>query len=281
MAAREQLLTSPDGTRIWAESAGDASQPAIVFVHGLSCTARGWDAQFADPALLRAFHLVRYEMRGHGRSGKPVDEAAYASDRIAADFKTVCDAFAVVRPIMAGWSLGGAIAVDVVTAYGADYLAGIIYIGGSIVALHYHGPCKHPRISEIIPYSMSPDADQTHVGAELFVDSCVKAPLPYATKLEWMGGFIVQPRLSRHWSINRAQDHTVWEASARGIPVVIIQGTEDEHCVYENMISRAKTVYADVEVHLLEDVGHSPHFERPEVANELMLEWALRKTAAA
>ena len=100
---RVRLLTSADGTRIWAESAGDASKPAIVFVHGLSCTALGWDKQFADPALLKAFHLVRYEMRGHGRSGKPLDEGAYASVRYAEDFKAVCDAFGVVRPILAGW----------------------------------------------------------------------------------------------------------------------------------------------------------------------------------
>ena len=43
--SRIQVLTSPDGTKIWAESAGDPSKPAIVFVHGLSCTALGWDAQ--------------------------------------------------------------------------------------------------------------------------------------------------------------------------------------------------------------------------------------------
>ena len=101
--SRIQVLTSPDGTKIWAESAGDLSKPAIVFVHGLSCTALGWDAQFADPALQCTFHLVRYEMRGHGRSGKPIDEAGYASARLAEDFKTVCDAFGVVRPILAGW----------------------------------------------------------------------------------------------------------------------------------------------------------------------------------
>ena len=97
------MLTSPDGTKIWAESAGDTSKPAIVFVHGLSCTALGWDEQFADVALRHSFHLVRYEMRGHGRSGKPLGAEAYASARIAEDFKTVCDAFGVVRPILVGW----------------------------------------------------------------------------------------------------------------------------------------------------------------------------------
>ena len=97
------MLTSPDGTKLWAESAGDASKPPVVFIHGLLCTALGWDAQFADPELQRSFHLVRYEMRGHGRSGKPLEEADYQSIRIAEDFRTVCEAFGVVQPFMVGW----------------------------------------------------------------------------------------------------------------------------------------------------------------------------------
>ena len=100
---RTRMLTSPDGTPIWAESAGDTTRPALVFVHGLSCTALGWDKQFADPAMQRAFHLVRYEMRGHGRSGKPLEAKDYTSARIAEDFKTVCDAFGVAKPVLVGW----------------------------------------------------------------------------------------------------------------------------------------------------------------------------------
>ena len=100
---RTRMLTSPDGTPIWAESAGDTTRPALVFVHGLSCTALGWDRQFADAALLASFHLVRYEMRGHGRSGKPLEEKDYASIRIAEDFRTVCEAFGLVRPFVVGW----------------------------------------------------------------------------------------------------------------------------------------------------------------------------------
>lgn len=103
MASLEGMLTSPDGTPIWAESNGNTSKPAIVFVHGLSCTALGWDRQFADPALQRDFHLVRYEMRGHGRSGKPLDEQGYESQKIAGDFAAVCEAFGVVKPFLMGW----------------------------------------------------------------------------------------------------------------------------------------------------------------------------------
>ena len=81
----------------------DASKPTIVFIHGLSCTALGLDNQFADAELQTNFHIVRYEMRGHGRSSKPLEETDYESKKIAEDFRTVCEAFGVVKPFMAGW----------------------------------------------------------------------------------------------------------------------------------------------------------------------------------
>ena len=99
----ERSLTSSDGTAIYADATGVPTNTAIVFIHGLSCTALGWEKQFADAALCASFHLVRYEMRGHGRSGKPLEEEGYTSTKIAEDFRTVCEAFGLVKPFIAGW----------------------------------------------------------------------------------------------------------------------------------------------------------------------------------
>ena len=173
-------------------------------------------------------------------------------------------------------SLGGCIAVDVVTAYGPDYISGIIYVGGSVLALNYHPPCKHPLMDELWPVISSLSSDDMSVGAEAFVDSCVKTPLPFDVKLLWMGGFIMQPRAARYWSIRRTQDHTVWEATARRVPVLIVQGKEDVHCLYENMIGIARRIYDDVAVTLMDGVGHSPHFENAAETNSCIGEWAKR-----
>lgn len=166
------------------------------------------------------------------------------------------------------------------TAYGPDYISGVIYIGGSILALYYHPPCKHPRMTELFPIITSLASHDMSGGAEAFVDSCVKEPLPFATKLLWMGGFIMQPPVARYWSIKRNQDHAVWEATARSIPVLIIQGTEDEHCLYHTMIGIAKRVYDNVEVELMDGIGHSPHYESPAKTNRLIAEWVNRLVAS-
>lgn len=103
MADEGTFVTSADGTRLWAQAIGDPSKPAIVFLHGLACTALGFDRQFSDPELLKNLYLVRYELRGHGRSTMWEAPEAYESIRFAEDFKAVCDHFKLVRPILLGW----------------------------------------------------------------------------------------------------------------------------------------------------------------------------------
>jgi pimeloyl-ACP methyl ester carboxylesterase len=46
---------------------------------------------------------VRYDIRGHGRSGKPSTAEAYHSRLFADDFKTVVDAFGLKKPVLVGW----------------------------------------------------------------------------------------------------------------------------------------------------------------------------------
>ena len=103
MAGDERILTSLDGTNIWAEAAGDPANPAVVFIPGLACSALLFDKQFQDQALLDKLYLVRYELRGHGRSGTPEGIEAYAGTLQAEDFRAVCEAFQLRRPWVYGW----------------------------------------------------------------------------------------------------------------------------------------------------------------------------------
>ena len=103
MSNKGQLVTSGDGTKIWAEAAGNPSKPAVVFIHGFSCTALHFSKQFSDPKLLENLHLIRYDVRGHGRSDQPLEAKDYESLRHAEDFKAVIDTFGVEKPFVAGW----------------------------------------------------------------------------------------------------------------------------------------------------------------------------------
>ena len=98
-----RFITSKDGSQIWAEDAGNKNGIPVVFIHGLACTSLVWDMQFKDPALLENLYMVRYELRGHGRSACPMTAEGYIAQRYAEDFVAVCEAFGLVKPFVDAW----------------------------------------------------------------------------------------------------------------------------------------------------------------------------------
>lgn len=168
--------------------------------------------------------------------------------------------------------------MDIVRYYGPDYIAGIIYNGGAILSIKLSGECRHPSMLSLIPRVCSPDAQVAAKSAIPFIDSCFADPssLSFETKMALVGGFGMQPPVVRHYSLKREQDDRVWRERARGIPVLIVQGTEDTHCLYERMIARAKEIYEDVEVKLVKGVGHAPHVEAPQETNRSVLAFIQR-----
>jgi non-heme chloroperoxidase len=119
------------GVRLHVREWGDAQGPPIVFVHGWSQSQQCWSHQVGGP-LARDFHLVTFDLRGHGMSEKPLDVAAYVdAERWADDLAAVIDATGVHRPVVVAWSYGGFVATDYLRAYGEDGIAGVDLVGAA------------------------------------------------------------------------------------------------------------------------------------------------------
>lgn len=98
------------GGRLYYEIAG--SGDPLVFVHGNEGDCRHWDAQFEDFA--KEFRVVRYDVRGFGRSSHPAEGEAYAD---YADLAQLLDHLHIKTAHVAGWSMGSGIAVDFAVAH--------------------------------------------------------------------------------------------------------------------------------------------------------------------
>jgi len=80
----------------------------VVLIHGHSADLRLWEPQ--APALLDAgWRVVRYDVRGHGRSSAPA--TGYDWEHYLADLRALLDHLRVERAHLAGISMGGAIAL--------------------------------------------------------------------------------------------------------------------------------------------------------------------------
>jgi pimeloyl-ACP methyl ester carboxylesterase len=111
-------------------SSGDQANATVLLVHGYPDTHRVWDAVCRD--LSADFHVVRYDVRGAGRSGSPADLAGYRLDRLADDLFAVAGAVSPDRPVhVAGHDWGSIQAWHAVTdARAAGRIASFTTISG-------------------------------------------------------------------------------------------------------------------------------------------------------
>jgi 3-oxoadipate enol-lactonase len=89
------------------EVSGPAGAPVVLLSNSLGSNLTMWDPQVA--ALAERYRVVRYDLRGHGRS--PVPDGPYTLADLAADALALLDRLDVGRAHLAGVSLGGMVSL--------------------------------------------------------------------------------------------------------------------------------------------------------------------------
>jgi len=91
------------GVQIYYEVHGSGTP--LLLSHGYSATSQMWRGQIE--AFSRLYKLITWDMRGHGQSDYPEDQAAYSEDATVDDMAAVLDAVGARDAIIGGLSLGG------------------------------------------------------------------------------------------------------------------------------------------------------------------------------
>jgi pimeloyl-ACP methyl ester carboxylesterase len=92
-----------DGVELYYEVHGQG--PAIILTHGYSATSQMWRGQI--DVLSKDHTLILWDMRGHGQSDYPDDDALYSEAATVADIAALLDAAGARTAIVGGLSLGG------------------------------------------------------------------------------------------------------------------------------------------------------------------------------
>ncbi|GGM43698.1 hypothetical protein GCM10012275_13360 [Longimycelium tulufanense] len=96
MGAVDRWVES-DGVRLAVREEGNRAGPTILLVHGYPDSAALWDPVVRH--LRHRFRIVRYDVRGAGRSGRPAEQDGYRLDRLAADLAAVAREVSPGRPV--------------------------------------------------------------------------------------------------------------------------------------------------------------------------------------
>jgi 3-oxoadipate enol-lactonase len=91
------------GCPIHVEVEGPEHAPVLMLSNSLGTTLHMWDGQV--PAFTQHFRLVRYDRRGHGKSGCP--QGPYTMERLGRDVLAVLDALGIRKINWCGLSMGG------------------------------------------------------------------------------------------------------------------------------------------------------------------------------
>lgn len=97
------MLASDDGTSLHYRLDGPDGAPVVVLSNSLGTDLTMWDPQMA--ALAGRYRVLRYDTRGHGRSG--VSPAAYQVDRLGRDVLALLDGLGIAQAMFCGLSMGG------------------------------------------------------------------------------------------------------------------------------------------------------------------------------
>src|ERR1700686_3657545 len=97
------MIKADDGCPISVEVEGRDGAPVLMLSNSLGTNLHMWDDQAGEWA--KHFRLVRYDRRGHGKSGVP--KGPYSMERFGRDVLAVADTLKIKKFNWCGLSMGG------------------------------------------------------------------------------------------------------------------------------------------------------------------------------
>jgi pimeloyl-ACP methyl ester carboxylesterase len=211
---RDAKIDVGAGVSLWVRDfeAPNPAAPGLLLHHGLASTSHIWDLML--PGLVRRYHVVAYDARGHGLSGKP--SSGYGFERVGADALAVIRATKLRAPVVVGHSWGAMVALDLAANHPRS-VSGAVLVDGGLAALRGMGTWTEVKQQLAPPHlaGMPVDEFRTAIGRWM--------PMPVTPLIEGHVLSImrvdsnarIHPRLSRanHFRILRAiweQDHSFY-----------------------------------------------------------------------
>jgi non-heme chloroperoxidase len=258
------------GVPLAVVEAGNRGGSPVVFVHGGSQARQAWKKQLADPALVGAFHLIAFDLRGHGASGKPWQAEAYGADPYAGDVKAVIEATTAKKVVLVAWSYGGNVALAYVRKFGLERVAGL-NIAASRSAFGPSTMRAELSAAERTALgnrgaAMRNDDLNVNAAATLdFIGDLTATPLGEDDLSDFFTFNMMTPAYVRRAMTSFRPDNRNLAAQLTG-PVLVSHGAADR-LVSVKDAQRTQRMIAGSRLSIYEGVGHMPFYERPERFN--------------
>ncbi|MFC1997618.1 alpha/beta fold hydrolase [Chloroflexota bacterium] len=266
-----QFVELSNGT-VHYELAGSDRAPTVVMVHGFSVPYYVWDPTF-DALVDEGFRVLRYDLYGRGYSDRP--NVDYNLDLFTGQLEELLFTLDIEGPVsLVGMSFGG----PVVTAFAnqhPDQVRGLVLIDPQVSAVSNADifPMNIPVVGEIIMalYVVPVMLPKSQTSDFYRPESFQNWEDAYRDQMQYSG--FRSALLSSMRNMIEADPLTEYETLAKAeYPVVLFWGREDQ-TINTSDITILREILPDLQFHPIDEAGHLPHYEKPEVVNPLLFEF--------
>ena len=246
------------GGELYYQRRGDGTP--VVLIHGGFSDLSFWDYQFGW--LSERYDVIRYDLRGHGRSSEPTGPYSHHEDLIG-----LLDRLGIGQVCGIGLSYGGGILLDAAVTFPERFLA-VVPVDASPVG-GYQWVEKHPALPAIRAFR---DGGLEAAKATfLSLPLCEQAMLrPHAMK-------VLQPMVSAYagWMFLNADPvqvpdpPTIEQLASITAPTMAMVGEHDGRdlrLIAELVAGRVPGAVKEI----IAGCGHLPPVEEPELFNRLI-----------
>ena len=244
------------------ENAGPDTAQTVVLIHGGTVPYYVWDPTYT--ALVeQGFRVIRYDLFGRGYSDRP--ETQYDRALFEQQLSNLISKLKVDKPVdLVGMSLGGAIAAGF-TVNNPHKVRKVVLIEPLYEVLNIPG-IDVPFLGEYLMKALVAPSLPARQMADFYQpDKFADWPDKYREQMKYKG--FRQAILSTLRNFMNTSKLPVYQALGRlEKPELLIWGLEDNSLPIAS--SKIMMDVLDVDVFTVEQAGHIPHYERPEIVNK-------------
>jgi len=267
MTTRAESGYAPvNGTRLYYEITGQGHP--LLFIHAGIADCRMWDPQWE--ALADRFTLVRFDVRGFGRSEQPGVPCSLTDD-----LSSLLAYIGIDRPFVVGCSMGGSLAIDFALEYHED-VAALVAVGAGLSGYRHTDPTTLAGWEAIdAALAGGNQAEAVELEVRMWVDGVGRAPedvpLSVRERVRDMDLALIQ-RDDPELETKEIEPPAIGRLGEITVPTLVVVGRHDQPGVLETADLLANGIKGARKVEW-PDTAHLPNMEVPDRFNALLVEF--------
>lgn len=260
---QSHVISTPDADIACVDSGGNGVP--LVLLHGSGASKHVFCRQFSDPAL-QGFRLIALDLPGHGCSSDAADTSAYTFAGLARSVGSVLGQLAVDNPVLAGWSLGGHVAIEM--AASGVRTRGLCLIGTAPLSRGPFGFFRayQPKLDMLLTAKQRFSSDEAERFANLIFGPSSDRH-GFASILRADGQ--CRARIAKALFHGEGLDHRRFIESA-DIPIAIINGKDDPLLKQHYFDDLRPPALWRGRCQTIDNAGHACFLDRPEAFSALL-----------